>query len=147
MYKFKFCNFVKSFSKSQFYLKNIMGPSGSISYSMLPILFWQCLLSIRIVRHRLFLFGVFVKVLGAKIFFLKKNRFFVKCPSLCNLTGTFSHVLYFNCALFLSSMMFYNVPGLSGILDFSYISCLGKKEPPFLLILQEKQSKLFSLVV
>ena len=98
-----------------------MGPSGSISCSMLPILFWQCLPSIRIVRHSFFCLASSFKFWGLFFFFLK-NRFFVKCPSPCALTGTFSHALYFNYALFLSSMMCYNVPGLSGILDFSCMS-------------------------
>ena len=74
-------------------------------------------------------------------FFLKKKLdFLLNVHPFVPLKAPSPIVLYFNCALFLSSMMCYNIPGLSGILDFSYIYVLEKKEPLFLLILQEKQS-------
>ena len=80
------------------------------------------------------------------MFFLKKKLdFFLNVHPFVPLKAPSPIVLYFNCALFLSSMMCYNIPGLSGILDFSYIYVLEKKSLYFCLFC--KKNSLFSLVV
>ena len=61
------------------------------------------------------------------VFLKKKLDFMLNVHPFVPLQAPSPIVLYFNCALFLSSMLCYNIPGLSGILDFSYIYMSWKK--------------------